>query len=354
MNRKNVKINITASLFDALKKMDEINRKLLIVVKNDKYVSLISIGDIQRAMLKSISLDEGILKILRKDTFVGKESNSKKKLIDILLKQRVEFIPIVSKENEVLEILFWEDYSNEHIFKTNALRNIPVVIMAGGIGSRLKPLTNIIPKPLVPLGEKPIIQIIIERFMAFGCNEFYISINYKGEMIKSYLNKLNLKCKIVYFEENKPLGTAGSLSLIRQELKSDFFVSNCDILIDQDYLEVMDYHKKTNNELTAIAAIKKLTIPYGVFETELNGKLNVIREKPSYTFQVNAGIYILSTKSLSKIPHNEFYNITTLIEKLIKTNHIVGVFPVSEGAWMDVGEWKEYQKTQEIFKSRYL
>ena len=120
---KKILIDPSYTILQTIKKMDEIDKKILLIVKNQKYIGLVSIGDIQRAMLKSISLDEGILKILRKDTFVGKESNSKKKLIDILLKQRVEFIPIVSKENEVLEILFWEDYSNEHIFKTNALRN---------------------------------------------------------------------------------------------------------------------------------------------------------------------------------------------------------------------------------------
>lgn len=353
MNRKDVFIEDSDTLFDALTKMDQINRKLLIVTKDNLFLSLISIGDIQRAMLNSYSLETRVSEVLREDVFVGEESDEKTKLIEKLLDERVEFIPIVSINKSIVEILFWDDHTNEHIFKTNALVNVPVVIMAGGIGSRLKPLTNIIPKPLVPLGEKPIIQVIIERFMNFGCVNFFISVSYKGDMIKNYLDDLGLPCEIDFFEEDKPLGTAGSLSLIKDKLEGDFFVSNCDILIDQDYLEVVKYHRESNNSLTAIAAIKEMTIPYGIFETEENGQLTTMIEKPSYKFQVNAGIYVLNSECISSIPHNEFYNITTLMEDLKKKQSNVGVFPVSEGSWMDIGEWKEYNKTQEIFKTRF-
>ena len=141
--------------------------------------------------------------------------------------------------------------------------------------------------------------------------------------------------------------------MIKDKLDRDFFVSNCDILIDQDYLEVVNYHRESKNSLTAIAAIKEVSIPYGVFETEENGKLLSMKEKPSYKFQVNAGIYVLNSKCLESIPNNEFFNITTLMEDLKKKHINVGVFPVSDGAWMDIGEWKEYNKTQEIFNARF-
>lgn len=353
MNKYNVQIEINASLFDALKRMDEVNRKLLIVISNGKYKSVISIGDIQRGILKGVSLDESLSKVLRSNVFVGSEKDSRQELIDFLLAQKVEFIPIISDKKEILEILYWENFSKDTLYKSKKLIDIPVVIMAGGQGSRLKPLTNVIPKPLVPVGEKPIIQIIIERFMEFGCREFYISINYKGNMIKTYLNDLQLDCELYYFEEEKPMGTAGSLSLIKDKLKGDFFISNCDILIDQDFSEVLAYHQRSNNELSAIAAIKEFSIPYGIFETEANGKLQAMVEKPSYKFQVNAGIYVLNSSVLDLVPQDTFFHITHLMEALSEADRLVGIFPVSEGAWFDIGVWSEYMKTQELFKTRY-
>jgi len=353
MNKYNVQIEINASLFDALKRMDEVNRKLLIVISNGKYKSVISIGDIQRGILKGVSLDESLSNVLRSNVFVGSEKDSRQELIDFLLAQKVEFIPIISDKKEILEILYWENFSKDTLYKSKKLIDIPVVIMAGGQGSRLKPLTNVIPKPLVPVGEKPIIQIIIERFMEFGCREFYISINYKGNMIKTYLNDLQLDCELYYFEEEKPMGTAGSLSLIKDKLKGDFFISNCDILIDQDFSEVLAYHQRSNNELSAIAAIKEFSIPYGIFETEANGKLQAMVEKPSYKFQVNAGIYVLNSSVLDLVPQDTFFHITHLMEALSEADRLVGIFPVSEGAWFDIGVWSEYMKTQELFKTRY-
>jgi len=353
MNKYNVQIEMNASLFDALQRMDQVNRKLLIVISNGKYQSVISIGDIQRGILKGVGLDEAIAKVLRDNVFVGSETDSRQELIAFLLAQKVEFIPIISKGKEIIEILYWENFSKETLYKSKKLINIPVVIMAGGQGSRLRPLTNVIPKPLVPVGEKPIIQIIIERFMEFGCKEFYISINYKGDMIKTYLDDLKLDCQLYYFEEEKPMGTAGSLSLIKDRLKGDFFISNCDILIDQDFSEVLEYHRNSKNELSAIAAIKEFAIPYGVFETEANGKLLAMVEKPSYKFQVNAGIYVLNSSVLDLVPEDAFFHITHLMEALNTADRLVGIFPVSEGAWFDIGVWSEYMKTQELFKSRY-
>ena len=353
MDRQQVYIESDASLLAALKKMDEIHRKLLIVMEGDKFRSLVSIGDIQRGILRGVGLDEALSNVLRSKVFVGSPEDVKEELIALLLDQRVEFIPIVTTDQSLVDILFWEDYSKEERHQSDKLTGIPVVIMAGGQGSRLRPLTNIIPKPLVPLDKRPIIQIIIERFMDFGCRDFYISINYKGNMIKAYLDELDLDCNLHYFEEQHPMGTAGSLSLIRDQLKGDFFISNCDILIDQDFSEVMAYHQKAQNELTAIAAIKDFPIPYGVFETTDNGKLTGMVEKPSYKFQVNAGIYILNASVLELVPANSFFHITHLMESLVAANREVGVFPVSEGAWFDIGVWDEYLKTQELFQQRY-
>jgi dTDP-glucose pyrophosphorylase len=344
-------INAQATIFDALAVMDKENIKLLIVVdSDDKFLSLLSIGDIQRAILSNKSIDSSVISIVRGNVLVGKISDSREYLTDLILSKKIEFIPIVDDSKNIIDVIYWKELTSEKRHNNQALKGIPVVIMAGGTGSRLKPITNIIPKPLVPVGEKAMIHIIMDKFMSFGCTEFYISISYKGEMIKQHLKELNLPCTIHYFEEDKPLGTAGSLSIIREKLTDTFIISNCDILINQDYEEVLSYHLKSNNKLTALAALKSFSIPYGVLETKEDGQLTNMEEKPSYNFQVNAGVYFLNNEALSLIADNEFYNITDMMEDLLKDDKRVGVFPVSEGSWFDIGEWKEYQRTQEIFK----
>lgn len=348
---KEIYIKYNSTIFEALEKMDKEVLKLLVLVDDEnRFCSLLSIGDIQRAILSNKSLETPIIEITRKNILVGKKSDSREYLNDLILSKKIEFIPIIDDENNIVEVIFWEELTNEGRFNKNALKGIPVVIMAGGKGTRLKPITNIIPKPLVPLGEKAIIQIIIEQFLNYGCNTFYISIGYKGEMIQQYLDELNLPCNIHYFKEDKPLGTAGSLSIIKDKLRSNFIISNCDILINQDYEEVLKYHIDAQNQLTAIAALKSMEIPYGVLETTDNGQLTKMVEKPSFNFQVNAGVYFVNNEALDLMPNNEFYNITDLMSELMNENKKVGVFPVSEGSWFDIGEWKEYQKTQELYK----
>jgi NDP-sugar pyrophosphorylase family protein len=215
--------------------------------------------------------------------------------------------------------------------------------MAGGKGTRLKPLTNILPKPLIPIGNKTIVEEIMDRFVDVGCNHFYMSINYKAETIKHYFGQLqNENYKIKYLHEEKSLGTAGSLSLVRDKISSTFFVSNCDIIVDEDYSEILKYHKQNENELTIVSALKHFPIPYGIIETGNAGIMTRIKEKPEFTFQINTGVYILEPHLLDEVPNNKFFHITDLIEKVQNRGGRVGVFPVSEGSWTDIGQWDEY------------
>jgi NDP-sugar pyrophosphorylase family protein len=140
---------------------------------------------------------------------------------------------------------------------------------------------------------------------------------------------------------------------MKEHINTTFFVSNCDILIDQDYAEILKYHKESNNELTAVAAIKTYGIPYGTLEIGKDGLLKSLKEKPENTYYVNAGLYILEPQLLNEIPENEFFHITHLIEKIIQRNGRIGVFPVSEGAWMDIGDWNQYSETQQKFNNRF-
>ena len=223
--------------------------------------------------------------------------------------------------------------------------------MAGGKGTRLAPFTYILPKPLIPIGEKPVIEIIIDEYIKFGVNNFFISVNHKANMIKAYFEDINHEYSIGYVIEDKPLGTAGSLKYLEGKIDSDFFVSNCDIIIKENYNSIYDFHKKNDNILTLVSSMQHHTIPYGVCEIENGGTLKSITEKPQYDFLVNTGMYILSPEALKYIPENEFFHITHLIEKLKDDGKKVGVFPVSEKSWIDIGQWTEYKKAVEFLKN---
>lgn len=345
-----------ASVLDAMKKMDELGVKLLLVKSNGSILgeSVVSIGDIQRAIIRQINIKESICSILRPKINVCSISDPKEEIRQKMLEYRAEFMPLVNDEKEIVDLIFWDELFDEAKPTAAKKLDIPVVIMAGGKGSRLKPITNIIPKPLVPIGEKPIIEVIIDQFSELGAKSFYVSVNYKAEMIQSYFNSIPNKSYLIsYFEENKPLGTAGSLYLLKDKINSTFFVTNCDIIIDQDYEEIYQYHCQNNYELTVVGALKSFSIPYGAINMQEGGKISSIEEKPELTFVVNTGMYILEPHLIREIPENSFFHITDLIENIIARDGKVGVFPVSEGAWMDIGEWKEYNRTQEIFSQRF-
>jgi NDP-sugar pyrophosphorylase family protein len=246
-------------------------------------------------------------------------------------------MPVLGFDNTLEDVIFWEDIIGGEI-KTGKKLNIPVVIMAGGEGSRLKPLTNVLPKPLIPVVDKTIIEDIMDQFVSVGCSEFYISLNYKAEMIKHYLLSLNNReYNFHFFQEEKPLGTAGSLYLLKDKISSTFFVSNCDIIIKQDLTEVYKFHRENRNKITIIAALKHYQIPYGTIESGPDGILTSLSEKPEITFKINSGVYILEPDVLSLIPEGKFFHITELILSLKNKKERVGIFPISEKSWLDYG-----------------
>jgi len=335
-------VDVHASILEVLKIMDSTYRKLLIVNENNTFKGVVSIGDIQRALLKHNDFDLAIGTILRNNIIVANTTQSTASIHQTMLKDRIEFMPVINASNKLVDVVFWEDITKTPLYKAKLPSEIPVIIMAGGKGTRLQPLTNIIPKPLIPVGDKTFIEHIIHSFTEQGLRNFHLSVNYKADFIKYYFDGINKDYNLSYFNEVEPLGTAGSLHLMKDKINSTFFVSNCDILIDDDYAEILKYHKTNNNELTAVAAVKSYAIPYGTMEIGADGLLKSLKEKPENTYYVNAGLYILEPHLLNEIPTNTFFHITHLMEKIIARAGKVGVFPVSEGSWKDIGEWKEY------------
>lgn len=338
-------ISPKANVHEALRQMDATGRKLLLVLEDGRFRSLLSIGDIQRAIIANIPLEVSIEQILRPEVKVATTKESREDIINHIREFRNDFIPIIDDDNMVREVIFWEDLFTQRAISKREQLNLPVVIMAGGQGTRLRPLTNVLPKPLIPIGEQTMMEDIMDRFVECGCKNFYVSVNYMADFIRHYFDNFSRHdYHIEYFQEDKPLGTAGSLHLLKGKINDTFFVSNCDSVLDEDYGEILRYHRENKNEITVVSAMKSVYIPYGTLETGENGLLESLREKPELTFKVNTGMYLLEPHLLKEIPSDRIYHITYLIDKLIGEGRRVGVYPVSEGSWIDIGNWEEYMK----------
>lgn len=332
------------SILEALKLMDSSKARLLFVFDKNKFDGLLTIGDIQRAILKDVNLTEPISSILDKNKVYASTDEPLESIKKKTERMRAECMPVVDTDGNLVKVYSWKDlFGNDAQVECQSLK-IPVVIMAGGMGSRLAPLTNIYPKPLIPIGEKTIVESIMDKFVNYNCHDFYMSVNYKADTIKNYFDFINNPAyNISYFQEDKPMGTAGSLRLLKDKINSTFFVSNCDILIEEDYANILEYHRSNKNELTVVAAVKTISIPYGTIITGENGLLESIEEKPTLSFKINTGLYILEPTLLEDIP-DEFFHITHLMEKLKTQGRRVGVYPISQNDWKDMGDWKEYLK----------
>ena len=341
-------ISPSASLLDAMKQMDEVKVKILLVFEGEHFEGLITIGDIQRAIIKNIALKEPVSRILNKNKIYGYQSEGEDSIREKMRKMRAEVMPILDEQGELVDVWFWNDLFKKAELTQREKINLPVVIMAGGKGTRLKPITNVIPKPLVPIGDKTILETILDQFEEIGCTKFYMSVNYKADIMKYYLSQLDHQYDIEFFQEDKPLGTIGSVSLLKGKITTPFFVSNCDSINEQDYRDVYDYHVSNHNDLTIVTMVKSFKIPYGVIETGEDGLMVALSEKPELTYQVNTGVYILNPSCIEEIPEGEFFHITHLMEKIKARGGRVGCFPVSEHAWKDMGEWPEYLKMIDV------
>lgn len=340
-----------AAVKDAMKQLDKTAEKILFVVEdNNKLIGSLTDGDIRRWILKEGDINAAVKDVCFKGTYYTEATYDLEQVKKEILKRKIVYVPVVNNKNEIIEFLIWDKlFDGKIVRKTKEKLDAEVVIMAGGKGSRLDPFTRILPKPLIPIGDKSILEIIIEKFTEYGNDEFYISVNHKAKIIKSYFEEIQPEYKINYLHEEKPLGTVGALKQLEGKTKKKILLTNCDIIIEADYADLLAHHKEKNNDITIIASLKHYNIPYGICEIENGGQLVNIKEKPEYDFLVNTGMYVINTSVLQYIPENEFFHITHLIEK-IKSTHKIGIYPISENSWIDTGEWVEYKKTLERFK----
>lgn len=347
---QNVLISPKLSVKQALKKMDQAGEKILLVVGPERrLLGSVTDGDIRRWILKSGRMSAPITRVMNVSPLVLPEVHDREKAKDIITRQNIECIPLVDAAGSLVSVVWWTDFFKSAQTKAEAL-GLPVVIMAGGEGRRLAPITQVLPKPLMPIGDKPMIQHIMERFARFGCRKFYLSLNYKASLIKAYLNDLDHGYALKFVQEKKPLGTAGSLRLLRGRIRDTFFLTNCDVLIDADYADLLAFHRTSGNAITMAASMKHYTIPYGVCRIKTGGQLRHIEEKPEYDHLVNTGMYVLEPELLDEIPANTFFHVTDLIQKCLRQKRRVGVYPLSEKSWLDTGQWEELQDALKRFQ----
>ena len=341
---KNIFVFENSNIHEVMKKLQKTGERCLVVVnKNKRLLGTINDGDIRRAILNQISTSTSIKNIYKKKCIYVQSKKFKiEKILKIIKSKKIDLVPVVNNNKIVINYLTLKEIEGLTSPKKIA---IDVIIMAGGRGTRLKPFTHILPKPLIPLKDKTVIEKIIDNFRKFGVKKFIISINYKSKIIKSFFDELNPSYKYKFIEEKKPLGTAGSLGCLQNKTKKDYFITNCDTLIDFDYSEAYNTHKENKNDITVVVSSKKFTIPYGVCKINESGLLNSIQEKPSQHSLINTGMYVVNNQIFRLIKKSKFLNFTDLILLARKKNKKVGIYPISERSWLDIGQWDGYEKT---------
>ena len=331
---------------DAIKQLNENRMQILIVVDSDSILlGTVTDGDIRRTVLNGVNLEEPVRTIMNRSPKFVRESE-RNTAYHLLLKHKIKAVPVVDDTNQVIDLLLMEDFLD--VGEEYAPKSNPVVIMAGGKGTRLDPFTRILPKPLIPIGDKPIIEVIMKNFQKYGFNNFILSLNYKAEIIKLYFAENSDGFQISYVQEQEALGTAGALQLMGEQLCETFLVSNCDVILDINHEQLLQYHWKNRNSATIVGVVKNMQIPYGVMKMK-GGTLVEMTEKPDYSFVINSGVYVLEPELISLIPKNEPLNMPELLLKAKSLGHKVGVYPVSSN-WFDIGQWEEYQHTLDYFK----
>lgn len=349
---KNITIQPQTTIIKAMEALDKTAEKVLLVVDDAGIlIGALTDGDLRRSILKEQNLNDTIENAYRKNPiYVFEKDFKKEKIKKILIENKISLIPILAQDRKIVNYVTWEKVFGNNKKSEEPVLDAPVVIMAGGSGTRLEPFTKVLPKPLIPVGEKPVIDHIIQRFRAYGLKEFFMTIHHKSRIIRAYFEERRPDYSIGFVEEDNPQGTAGGLKLLSDKLNRPFFVSNCDIIIEADYADLYRFHMQNRHDITLVASTKQFNIPYGICELNSGGNLACIKEKPEYNLLVNTGLYVLNPDVLQLIPGNVFFHITHLIDEIKRKGGTIGVYPVSEKSWIDVGQWAEYRKALKMIE----
>lgn len=344
---KTTLVDASQDVLTAIKVIDKSGLQIALVVNADgKLLGTVTDGDVRRAILKGIPFNENVTLIMNPNPLVGYVNESKEIILQKMQSKSLHHIPILDGEGRVVLIELIEDLVEQKP------RDNSVFLMAGGLGTRLAPLTNDYPKPLLKVGSKPILETIIENFVAYGFSKFIISVNYKSELITEYFGDgSNWGVQIDYVQENKRMGTAGALSLLPYKLTDSFFVMNADILTKINFTQLLDFHKENNGHGTMCVRQYESQVPYGVITME-NNRLLGIEEKPVQQFFINAGIYVLEPETIDYIPKDSFFDMPSLFHSIMEKGNHASVFPVRE-YWLDIGQKDDFERANSEFTENF-
>lgn len=334
----NIRLNPQSTLKEALTIIDSGAIKIAIVVDGEnKLLGTVSDGDIRRGILKGASLDASIEDIyFQFPTFIN-VNQDREALIELCISKKIYQIPVVDDQSRVLGVELLDE-----LLKPKSYNN-KVILMVGGLGTRLNPLTETTPKPMLHVGNKPILQTIVEKFASHGFINIVMCVNYKSHIIQDFFGDgSQFGVNIEYIIEESRMGTAGALSLLTQNPDEPFFVMNGDLLTNVNFEHLLEFHQSSDAIATMGVREYDFQVPYGVVNIE-QGKITSIEEKPVHQFFVSAGIYMLNPECIDLIPEGKFYDIPTLFEKIISRGENSISFPIRE-YWLDIGQIEEYEK----------
>lgn len=340
--------DMSLNVIEVLSKIDYCKYGIVYIVnEKNKLVGAVSDGDVRRWIIETNDLSAKVTSFMNTNPkYVFENEREKAELFR--KKFSITSLPVLNNKQEVVDVIVFSsaDYSDS---KQDLSKNfdVPCIIMAGGKGTRLYPYTKILPKPLIPIGETPILERIFNRFVSFGIKKFYLTVNYKKSMIRSYFEDISPCYSIEYIEESIPLGTAGSIKLITENFNTPVIVANCDSLIDADYIDLYNYHIESKNAITIVSALKNIKVPYGVLKTKENGELVELEEKPILSYFINTGMYIVNPELINLIPVEKAYHMTNLVDDVLYSGHKVGIYPISEDSFLDMGEFGEMSRMEQ-------
>ena len=335
---KDILIHKDVLVREALGVLNQTGQQILLIEDNDSALAgIITDGDIRRFIMENEKIDVPVSQAMN-TSFKFLTEKERDQAIPILKKKKINHIPIVDERRRVVDLITALDF----IKSKEKQVDIPVVIMAGGKGKRLSPLTKIIPKPLIPVGGKTMIEVIMESFRRYGFHNFTVIVNYKKELIKSYFNENGASNGVKFVDETEFLGTAGGLRMLRNIIGETFILTNCDITVNFDLMDMFQFHKISNADLTVLGVKKKIDVPYGVIQLTDDHSVESIQEKPHYYFNIISGIYILQSSLLEMIPESRAYGMDELISSCLSDKKRVTCYLIENG-WFDIGQFEEYK-----------
>ncbi|MFA7243563.1 MAG: nucleotidyltransferase family protein [Sulfuricellaceae bacterium] len=336
------------SIRDAIRVLDENAKQIVLVVnESNRLLGTVTDGDIRRSILKGLSLEEPVQSIMNTDPTVAMIDESRESILAAMQRTRLHHLPLVDENRRVMGL-----ETLDELIQSSAREN-RVVLMAGGLGERLRPLTDKCPKPMLKVGNKPLLETILENFIEYGFHRFYISVNYMADIIKSYFGDgSRWGVDIGYLHEDQRLGTAGALSLLPEKPAEALLVMNGDLLTKVNFKQLLDFHAGHQAHATMCVREYDFQVPYGVVKIDSHRVIS-IDEKPIQRFFVNAGIYVLEPEVLDLVSQNTYFDMPTLFEKLIELKKETAVFPIRE-YWLDVGQLVDYDRANGEYRDVFL